>query len=252
MSYTDKNKIEQLEQKVAQLERKLEQMSSKEEIIRDIENRLTVYDDTIRSDKGEVMLKKNLVMENRKAIDVQSIDGILDPATDNTFTLYFNDSQGGRLNHMFLGTASAKGFYNTSLISSEAVIKENIPDVNYLGENYTNPHNGMIRWKLYNQKYFKNGMPDVESPDGEQPNLIVANRELFDGQKGIEGVVSQLVGTGKNPYASIGVSVEDSGTFATFVACDKNYIYLEGVPTSNPDVAGAIWRDGTTLKISTG
>lgn len=135
------NKLEKLERKVEELERKLQEKTSLEETVREMEKRLMVYEDKIRSDRGEMVLKKNLVMENRRAIDAKSIEGRLDPASDNSFTVYFNDSQAGRLNHIFLGTASAKGFYNTALISGESTIKENIPDVTFEGEKEVNPNN---------------------------------------------------------------------------------------------------------------
>ena len=166
MSYTDKNKIEQLEQKIAQLERKLEQMSSKEEIIRDMENRLGVYDDTIRSDNGELILKKNFVINSRKGKIVGSRNPGVDPKTDNVVTFSFNDRQSGRLNHIFLGDASAEAGFRNSVLSGTAVVAEDVD------KRITN--NGKIQFSLYRE--------DKIGPDGIPiatafPNISVFTRE---------------------------------------------------------------------------
>jgi hypothetical protein len=253
MNFTNENKLEQLERKVQELERKLEQKTSKDDSVREVEARLAGYQDHVRSDKGEVILKKNFVIENRKALKDTTIEGKISPDTDNSATLYFNNVDRSRLNHLFLGYASAKGNYNTSVLSGAVVNKENIPRVKIDGENYPNPNNGIIQFKVFHQKYFdSNGLPIYTSPDGGQPNIVVGERGLFAGQEGVEGVVSQVVGTGKNPYASIGTFVEDNTTPSTFVACDKDNVYIYGIPTSDPGVAGAIWNSSGTLKISSG
>jgi len=248
----NKNKLEKLEQKVQQLEKKLESYSKKDDLIRTLETRLNNYESEIMSDKGEVKLKKNFVVKNRKAIEHTSLEGRINPDTDNSALFYFNNNEKGRLNHIFLGSASAEGFLNTSLLSTSLVIKDDIKKIKINGDMHENPSNGNFSVKLFHEKYLKKGMPDINSPDGGQPNIIVANRGTFEGQSGVEGVIAQLTGTGKNPYASIGTFVEDSITPSTFVACDKDNVYITGIPESDPGVPGAIWRDGTTLKISLG
>ncbi len=253
MKFTQDNRLEQLERKVHELERKLEEKPDKDEATRDIEDRLSGYQESVRSDRGDLKLKKNFVIENRKAIETTSIDGKLLPEVDNSATLYFNDAKKSRLNHMFLGYASAKGFYNTAFLSGAAVSKEGIGDIRFEGDVLENPHNGVIQFKVYHEKHLGgNGMPRPNSPDGSQPNIIIAKRGLFMGQKGIEGVVAQIQGTGENPYASMGAFVGASKTPATFVSCDKDNVYIAGIPAADPGVEGAIWRDGTTLKISLG
>jgi len=246
------NKLEKLERKVEELERKLQEKTSMEETVREMEKRLTLYEDKIMSDKGEITLKKNFVIKNRKAIEHTSAEGRINPETDNSALFYFNNYEKGRLNHIFFGSASAEGLLNTSLLSTSLVIKDDIKKIKINGDIYENPSNGNFTVKLFHDKYLKKGMPGINSPDGNQPNIVIANRGLFEGQSGVEGVVAQLTGTGKNPYASIGTFVEDSTTPSTFVACDKDNVYIAGIPASDPGVPGAIWRDGTILKISLG
>ncbi len=253
MNYTNENKLEQLERKVQELERKLKDRDGKRDTVREVEARFAGYQDVVRSDKGQIYLKKNFVIENRKAMEASDLEGRIAPDVDNSTTLHFNNSEVSRLNHLFLGYASAKGQYNTALLAGAATVKENIADVTSKGETYKNPNNGRIQLKVYHEKYFNDdGRPEPTSPDGGQPNLTIANRELFTGQEGTEGVVAQLIGTGKNPYSSIGVFVEDSLNPSTFLACDKDNVYIYGIPSSDPGVAGAIFRDGTALKISLG
>ena len=123
------NKLEKLERKVEELERKLQEKTSMEETIREMEKRLTVYEGKIRSDKGEVALKKNFVIKNRKAIEHTSAEGRINPETDNSALFYFNNYEKGRLNHIFFGSASAEGLLNTSLLSTNLVIKDDIKKI---------------------------------------------------------------------------------------------------------------------------
>ncbi len=246
------SKIEQLERKITELERKVAELPKKDEIIGDLETRLANYETDLRSDKGEIILRKNLSIKNRRAMESEHLSGIVNPATDNAFSISFNKKMEGRLNHIFLGYDSLGGNYNNSVLSGAVVAKDGVPDITFQGQKMPNPNNGTIQFKVYNEENMKNGRPDASSNDGGQPNIVVSSRKNFIGQQGVDGVVSQLIGTGLNPYVSIGTYVGNSQSASTFVACDKDNVLISGIPTSDPEVANALWRDENDLKISTG
>lgn len=94
----------------------------------------------------------------------------------------------------------------------------------------------------------------VKRPDDEFPFLLItSNGYLCFG----DGTV--------DPYNAGGLFLGDSSSafyFATpgllsFTGVDvqfaaDNNIILDTLPTSNPNVAGALWNDGGTLKVSAG
>ena len=179
MSYTDKNisnninqtyldasTKDRLEQRIAELERKIEQMSSKEEIIRDMENRLGVYDDTIRSDKGDIVLKKNFVIRNRRGIKDPKLSPGVDPKKDNVVSFAFNEREDGRLNHIFLGDASLEGDFRNSVLSGTVVVADDIDK--------TIANNGRIQFRLLREdKVGNDGLPIPQT----FPNISVFTRE---------------------------------------------------------------------------
>ncbi len=247
----NKRAYEQLLNRVEELENQLAQRPTKDEAYKDLKKDLATYDEEIKT-QGGITLKDNFVIKNRKAKEVEDNQGRIIPNLDNSAVLYFNKSVPNRLNHLFLGYNSAKGNYNSSVVSSAVTKKEGVAKITHQGEERENPNNGLFQVKLWREKYMRDGRPQISSPDGNQPNIIVSPREHFVGQAGIEGTVTQVQGTGKNPYASLGVFVEDNQNASTFVACDKDNVYIAGIPNSDPNVPGALWRDGTTLKISLG
>lgn len=146
----DLNKLEQLEQKVQDLERKLEEKTSLEDAVREMEKRLNVYEEKIRSDKGEINLKKNFVIKNRKG----KIPGRSDNE-DNVITMYFNDIKTGDLNHIYMGTAAADGYFNNSVFSGFVTRKENAPNI---------LNNGTIQFSLIRDE-------DIDSEGRLKPTL---------------------------------------------------------------------------------
>lgn len=175
------NKIEQLEKRINDLERKLEKMVSMEDVNRETEKRLNTYESNIRSDRGDVTLKKNFVIKNRKGIqDTQRSPGV-EPEKDNVVTMYFNERNTGRLNHIFLGdSALSGGNYNNSVLSGTVVHKDDVIS--------TNPNNGRVQFSLVREDYLKG--------DGTlKPGLTsVANFAIFAEEVGGEGKTGDSVG----------------------------------------------------------
>ncbi len=95
MSYKDENRIEKLERQIEELKEELKNRPTKDETIRDMEDRLTVYDDTIRSDKGEIILKKNFIIKNRRSALEDD---------DNVATFNFNRKLPGETNYIYFGS----------------------------------------------------------------------------------------------------------------------------------------------------
>ena len=268
MSYTDKNKIEQLEQKVAQLERKLEQMSSKEEIIRDMENRLGVYDDTIRSDNGKIVLKKNFIIENRRGVDSPNDPGTISPKTDNTVTMFFNDKLPGRINGIYIGDASAKGNFNNSTVSVSATKKSGIPptkinlstaqkeffNTDKDSVEIDNRNNGRIQMSVYEPSDFNSdGVPVFKKnvnflmvPVSSELSSAVVEK----GRENTSGIGVQLVADGDGG-ASLG-HVTKAGTPTNYITISGDGIALSELPTTDPSTKGQLWNDGGTVKISLG
>ena len=265
------NKLEKLERKVEELERKLQEKTSLEDTVREMEKRLMLYEDKIRSDKGEIVLKKNFVIKNRKGAAIDKGAGIIDPNRDNTVTMFFNDKREGRINNLFIGSNSALGDFNSQTISIEVIKKDDIGSVNVPVTpaqkeffNYDsntikteNPNNGRIQAILYREKDLdERGVPVAP----RTPNLIVSDvasvpsAVLFEkGKDNVDGVGAQISGQGVDGFASI-AHLDDAMNITASFGCGNGMYNINpaALPTADPNTQGQLWRDGTTLKISLG
>lgn len=180
MNYTNDNKLEKLEKKVQDLERKLEEKTSKQEATREMEARLAGYQDFVRSDKGEIMLKKNAYIKNRR--------GIFDWA-ENVLALGFNNTDRGRLNQIQIGIDRdnegnfIKETNTISLVSKrneEANIKDGDGDFS----------NGAIAVRSLGKK------------DDDYGGFFCGERKSLVGD--VDGTISVLHGSKRNGIAGIG------------------------------------------------
>ena len=227
-----KNKLEQLEKKVEEMERQLKQKTTLENTVKEMEKRLMIYEDKIRSDKGEVTLKKNFVIKNRKG----KVPGRDDDNVDNTVIMYFNGRRTGDLNSIILGSASAGGFHNNSLVSLEVAQKNDVePSAN----------NGKIQMFLVRED---------QDRDTTLSNLVIGDlrgQNTTDDPNSIpdeDGVFAYLTGT-DDGTAAIANYNYSTGDF-NYVEVTKDNILIQGIPESDPEVDGAIYNDNGTLKIS--
>lgn len=267
----DRNKLERLEAKVKELEKKVRELPKKQEVISDLKNRLSHYEDEIRSDNGNVILKKNFVIKNRKGAAIDKDAGIIDPNRDNTVTMFFNDKREGRINNLFIGSNSALGDFNSQTISIDVIKKDDIGSVdvpvtpaqkeffNYDSNTIKteNPNNGRIQAILYREKDLdERGVPVAP----RTPNLIVSDvastpsAVLFEkGKDNVDGVGAQISGQGVDGFASI-AHLDDAMNITASFGCGNGMYNINpaALPTADPNTQGQLWRDGTTLKISLG
>ncbi len=235
MNFTNENKLEQLERKVQELERKLEQKTSKDDSVREIEARLAGYQDHVRSDKGEIRLKKNFKIENRRG----EVPGQTSPI-DNAVTFSFDSQKKGRLNHIFIGTESIKGNNHCSVIQGVVVNKNDAPNIG---------NNGRIEFGLYNEEDFNND--GVLIPEKGAPQFQILSLKSF----GLIGRGASLSGFSENGFASLVHADTSEDMFNNnnkYLSVTKDGVVIKGLPTSDPEVENAVWNDGGTLKISSG
>ena len=195
----NKNKLEKLERKVRELEREIEKLPDKDEVISDIKNRLMGYEDGIRTDEGSLTMKKNFILENRKAIRDRDDEGGIDPQKDNVVPMYFNEKRDGRLNHIFIGDASVEGFFNTSVFSASATQKEDV--------DLDNLNNGTLQLLLMKER---DNEGDVSYKSKPSAMVIMGGVEPYykqipgvDNPEDSDGAFFQSVGTGEHGFSSI-------------------------------------------------
>jgi hypothetical protein len=233
MNIEQKNRLQLLEDKVKDLERKLEEKTSKKEMNLETQARLGSYQDNIRSEQGKIFLKKNFEIKNRKAIAGPNFYEGLNPTVDNVVTLSFNNQEEGRLNHIFIGTESRAGNNNCSVISGVARHRKNAPAI---------PNNGRIEFSIITDE-------DIDS-SGVKKDDVASNIMIFPMEQvveGLEGISILLIARGNNSYSGL---VHQLGSEEKYFLVNKDNFLLSSLPTSDPNIAGAIWRSGTTLKIS--
>ena len=237
-----KNKLEQLEKKVEEMERQLKQKTTLENTVKEMEKRLMIYEDKIRSDKGEVTLKKNFVIKNRKG-DVSGGQN-----SGNTSTMSFNERTKGTFNHIFIGNEGSRGSNRTNTIGLYAIKQDDLPNI---------MRNGTIQLMVcYTDDLDSKGVVSKGFV-----NLFIVDIKSYYGQlveDGLissapddEGIAAQLNGRGKDGFAAL-AHYEDTGVLNTAISAYKDNIVIQGIPTSDPSVAGAIYNDAGTLKISSG
>lgn len=207
------NKLERLQTVVEDLQRKVDKLEEKNKELKDIQEMFENYNDNIRTDKA-IAIKKNFVLKNRKGIKDEDASPGIDEKKDNVVQLYFNDKKDGRLNHIFLGSASLEGFYNTSVISLEAIKKDDIKE--------GNRNNGNIQIAVLRED--DNGEPIKD----REPNLSIVARENIPGESDNKGIASQLNGTGENPYVALNAWVDGEDQARTYLACTKDEVYVSG------------------------
>lgn len=232
------NKLEKLERKVEELERKLQEKANKEETIREMEARLAGYQDVLRTEK-DIILKKNFVVENRKAQKTGINEIILDPDVDNVVLQYFNHRKPRGLNHIFLGTASREGKNFNNTFQAVAIKNDDAPNI---------PNNGTIQFILLRDDYLKkDGTMDTTK---SFPQIFIAPTEHYGFPD--KGEIVGVSGSGVGGFAQLTYMESPTKTETLKgVIIDKDGIKLSTLPTSDPGITGVIWRDGNTLKIST-
>jgi len=229
-----KNKLEKLEQKVEEMERQLKQKTTLENTVKEMEKRLMIYEDKIRSDKGEVTLKKNFVIKNRKG----KIPGRSGKIEDNTVLMYFNERRTGDLNSIIFGSASAGGFNNNSLLSFEAMQKDDVD---------LSANNGKIQMFLTRGDEKTTDVVTHLAIGDVRGQNTTSNPNLIPDE---DGVFAQLVGT-DDGTATIAHYNYSTGK-ETYIKATKDGIEIPDIPTSDPAVEGIIYSDSGTLKISSG
>lgn len=242
MTIEEKNRLQQLEDRVKTLEAELKNKTSKDDANREFQARMSSYQDDIRSEQGKVVLKKNFQIRNRGALTRPNDYKGLNPTVDNVITMSFNDIKESRLNHIFLGHESRAGNYNCSVIGATAIHKKDVP----LQENgLIIPNNGRIDLNVIDEDYLDS---DGVNTSQITPNIaIYPTGQVIPGGKGIR---TQMFGNGEDGGTVIG-HFTDAGNLK-FIFVSKNNIYISDLPTSDPGEEGALWKDGTTLKISNG
>ncbi len=233
----DENKIEKLERKIKELEKKIENQPKQEERIKEVQSRLAGYQDVIRSDKGEIYLKKNLVIQNRKG-DIPRHEG----KNDNSFAIYFNDQDKDRLNHIFLGTNSVKGFNNNSVIQGIVRKRDDAPNI---------PNNGSVQFVLFREKDItsEGTLVSTKVPQISLQPLEILNLSAYPDLDNTGDYVSLYSENGMIGF----------GRGFNFIYLNNNGLQFKNLiskksflPTSNPGVEGVVWNDNGTLKISSG
>ncbi len=238
MNFTNENKLEKLERKVEELERQLKDKTSKDEATREVQARLGGYQDHVRSDRGEIRLKKNFGIKNRRgAIPGQDSDVI-----DNVITLAFDEQKQGRLNHIFLGTESVQGNINCSVLQGVVVRKNDAPNI---------PNNGIVQFVLVNEDDLtSDGIVDTSK---QLPQFQLLSKKL-DGEE-LNGEAITMIGTGEDGDANL-YYIKDMNAAMTGnwkrLWLNKNGLNIQGLPTSDPEIANVVWNDEGTLKISSG
>lgn len=218
---------EQLVKRVEELEKQIKERPNKDDVMRDLRKDLLNYDDKIRS-QGDITLKRNFIIRNRKGM----VPGQEHPM-DNSVVMYFNEELPARFNHIFLGDNSVKGDFRNNCLASRVVYKEGAPDVF---------NNGAVQFMLIRKEDLK---PDGTIKNEGIPQITIHPIEAYGlGLK--DGEVVSLLGTGENGVAQIGY-VDSTAKYMQF---SKSGIFFIGLPTSDPGVAGAVWNDTGTLKIS--
>ncbi len=263
MQFTNENKLEKLEKKVQELERKLQEKTSKDEATREMQARLAGYQDMVRSDKGDITLKKNFVIKSRKGKrDPEKSPGI-DPQRDNVATFSFNDRESGRLNHIFIGDASLEGGFRNSVLGGTAIVAEDVDK--------RIPNNGKIQFKLAREDDLdKDGVMKA----GTLNNIDIFTREGATGDTSIPGDMVSIIALREGGEVNLYYLADDwhyhrlavgkngvgigqgnglvDGGIGPVNKVLTTKIDLADLPTTDPSEAGAIWNDSGTLKISLG
>jgi len=222
---------EQLVKRVEELEKQLKERPDKEEMMRDLRKDLLNYNDKMRSE-GDITLKKNFIIRNRKG----EIPGS-ENDNDNTLSMYFNDVKMGRINHIFLGDNSVKGDFRNNALLGRVVHREDAPNI---------LNNGGIQFQLIRDEDLDN-RAKIKNEDSLIPQITLHASEAYGLSKG-EAVV--LWGTGVGGAVQLG---QIYGGSYRAIAINNDGIFIYNIPTSDPGVAGQIWRDSNKfLKISTG
>ncbi len=182
------NKVEQLERKIEELERKVQQLPEKDFVIRELETRLSAYESEIRSDKGNIILKKNAYIKNRK--------GIFDWA-ENVLALGFNKTNPSKLNQIQIG------------LDRDDRTKEKIRETNTVFIIARKNENAKLDGESEQVKA-SNGAVMIKTQKGEDyGGILIGERILVLGDK--EGVVSGIYGSKEGGLAGIGNLIELGG-----------------------------------------
>ncbi len=228
------NRVIELERKVQELQRKLDETPSLDDVVLEVQKRLSEYEQDLKIDAGEINLKKNLVFKNRKG----KVSGRGQSEPDNTVTMSFNEKSRKGLNHIFIGTDSALGSNNNNFIGLQAISDKDLPQI---------ANNGGMQLMVAKREDLDSKGLTTKSI----PNLGIHDIRNYLNNQSLDGIFAQMVGTGDDGFSAIAHQDQDSFTTTSAVSCYKNGIALFGLPTSDPGKPGYLWIDGNTIKIST-
>ena len=248
------NKITELEKKVELLEQKLNEKVSGREMFNKVEGRFETYGEPIRSEKGEMALRKNLVIKNRKG----KVSGYESGINDSIFSIYFNNKEESRFNHIFLGTNSAEGDNRCAMLQGITIHDKDAPNIQ---------NNGAIQFALVDKDKLdeKGGIKDNSLAQLAIQKSTIWDRNVEDGE------LVAITGTGKGGavYLQYIYYDEDEKDYkGNALVLDKNGIitdanfqmfrslfvdgavFLRGLPTTQPETSGQLWNSNGTIKIS--
>ena len=183
-----KNKLEQLEKKVEEMERQLKQKTTLENTVKEMEKRLMIYEDKIRSDRGEVVLKKNAKIRSRRGIYKWA---------ENVLSLSFFNTNPDKLNQIQIG--SDRNDEGTAIYENNTIFitAKNNPTAKLSNESLAvKASNGAV-------------MLESMRSNGEVGTISVGERIEVTGDK--DGVAATLMGSKTNGVAGIGNYIDYNG-----------------------------------------
>ncbi len=241
------NLVRQLESRIEDLERKLEEKTSKEDVSKEISSRLSAYGESIRSDKGEIVLRKTFNIKGR----VGKVKGRSQEDRDGVMAMFYNDKDPKNLNHIFIGSASAEGDYETNTVAIHAKYKDTAEGI---------LNNGIFQVILLKDEDIKT-LPDGKtSIEGAVPQISVLSTAHALGMSEKDygrGEAILITGTNEKGAAQISHMIDGIMTAGILITKDRMdlsapmiTIDKDKLPKSKPSEEEVLWLDGQTLKLS--
>lgn len=154
----------------------------------------------------------------------------------NAFEMFYADKSDDGLNTIVLGRQGDGKFRNTHLIDVNATHNTTIGSKE--GRN-----NGYIKLRVTR---------DLEDPESDRSGINIYDPGTVN-DVGLSGVVIQVASQGTNGGVAIShiTDKEASPTGSQpYILVDGDGIQMVNLPTSDPSVAGTIWRSGGDLRVS--
>jgi len=182
-------KIKQLENEISTLRREFEKF--KKDLNTEIVNQQNTSRETFRSDKGEVILKKNFNLKSRKS---------LRPEFDNVVSMFFNEKEAGKQNVIQIGHDGGNEKRLTSGIASVVSSYDN-SDASYI---------------VYIDDVDEDGNR-IEINENKDVKLLIQKK----------GATQELVGLVSRDYGFTGIGNENNNAPWFTIYTNQNNIILD-------------------------